>query len=245
MGYLRDAVHNFFSYVREFGFRGAVQVFANNRTKPILCKINARHYRHPVYYRKNTTDLPILRFIIGQEMVFKDIDHPQVIIDGGSNVGYLSVYYANLFPQCRIIAIEMESSNFEVLEKNISGYHNITGVKAALWCHNKGVQFGDSDAKDAYNLFSQSAVRHPIPSVTLSEMIGSAHRIDVIKLDIEGAEIEVLDDMKRNSIQPNVLVIELHDRFRPGCSRALENYLVGRAYIWEKIYEYEVLRFTP
>jgi FkbM family methyltransferase len=243
MGYLRDAVHNFFAYAREFGFRGAVQIFANNRAKAILCKINVRNYTCPFYYRKNTTDLPILRFIIGQELIFKDIDQPRLIIDAGANVGYVGIYYANRFPNCRITAIEMESSNFQVLEKNTSGYHNIKGIKAALWYHHNGVQFGESKAKDSFNLFSQSRSMQPIPSITLPEVIGHSRKVDLIKLDIEGAEIEVLNNMKENNIQPSVLVVELHDRFRNGCSQALNDYLAGRTYRREKIYEYEVIRF--
>jgi hypothetical protein len=55
-----------------------------------------------------------------------------------------------------------------------------------------------------------------------------AGRIDLLKLDIEGAELEVLRDGADRWIDlVETLVDELHDRFRPGCSEALER-AVGR-----------------
>jgi hypothetical protein len=46
--------------------------------------------------------------------------------------------------------------------------------------------------------------------------------IDIAKVDIEGAEIEVFEssDWMKNV---RCLMIELHDRFRPGCSEAVSS----------------------
>lgn len=39
-------------------------------------------------------------------------------------------------------------------------------------------------------------------------------RIDILKMDIEGAEYDVLDDMQDNDIRPNQILIEFHHRFQ-------------------------------
>ncbi|HEV8515233.1 MAG TPA: FkbM family methyltransferase [Cyclobacteriaceae bacterium] len=242
MGYIRSAIRNFISFTREFGFAGAIRIVINNRNRDLIKRLDINKYRHPFFYRQGTTDFPILRIIIGQELVFKNFKDPRLIIDAGANVGYVSVFYANRFPKSDVISVEMEDSNFKMLVQNTSGYENIKPIKAALWNHSNGVTFGESDGKDSYNLIDQSDRRRTVTSVTLVELLNKRHA-DIIKLDIEGAEVEVLDDMRKENIQPNVLIVELHDRFRNGCSRALEKYLDGRVFNWRRIYEYEVIDF--
>jgi FkbM family methyltransferase len=242
MGYLSNAIRNFVTYMCEFGLTATVQIVKNNRINDPLKKIKLRKYSHPFFYRGGTTDFPILRLIIGNELVFKNLKNPKLIIDAGANVGFVSVFYANRFPPSEVIAVEMEESNFEMLKRNTNGYKNIKPVRAALWNHNGGVSFGDSNSKDSFNLVDQSTNRYNVPSVTIKELLNDT-TADLIKLDIEGAEVEVLDDMRVNNIQPKVLVVELHERFREGCTKALEKYLEGRLFQRKKIYEYEVVVF--
>jgi hypothetical protein len=49
-------------------------------------------------------------------------------------------------------------------------------------------------------------------------------------MDIEGSEVEVLNDAQPWMDAVKVIIIELHDRFRPGCAEALERALGGRRY---------------
>ncbi len=56
------------------------------------------------------------------------------------------------------------------------------------------------------------------------EQMGLEH-IDVLKIDIEGSEIEVLRSAPSWIEHVGVILIELHDRFRPGCTQALDRAL--------------------
>jgi hypothetical protein len=51
-------------------------------------------------------------------------------------------------------------------------------------------------------------------------------RIDLFKIDIEGAEKEVFESCTWQG-RVGTIVIELHDRFKPGCSAAVKNALQG------------------
>lgn len=55
-------------------------------------------------------------------------------------------------------------------------------------------------------------------------------RIDVLKIDIEGSEIEVLNHSKAWIDAVKTLIIELHDRFRPGCAEALQKAFSSHTY---------------
>lgn len=243
MGYLISGIRNFSAYVREFGLGPAIRIVSNNRHRGVLKKMSLRKYNQSFYYRLNTTDFPILRLIIGREMVFKQIVDPKLIIDAGANAGYVSVYYAKHFPDCEIFSIELEESNFELLKMNTASYPNVKPIQAALWNHSNGVSFGNHNQKDSFNLFGNSEKTNIAASVTLTDLVPYNQKIDLLKLDIEGAEIEILEYMKDKNIEPKVLVVELHDRFREGCSASLERYLEGRSYKRERIYEYDVIVF--
>lgn len=82
--------------------------------------------------RLQTTDKQVF------EQTFVDDDYalpvnaqPRLIIDGGANVGYGSIYLTNRYPDADIVAVE--PSNFEVLCENIKGYPKIHSLKAAIW----------------------------------------------------------------------------------------------------------------
>jgi FkbM family methyltransferase len=246
MSYLSNAISNFLEFSSEFGVGAALRIFRNNRSAGVLKSLQVKNYSQPFYYRQATTDLPILRLIIGRELVYKPSNAPELIVDAGSNVGYVSVFYAKHFPLAEVHSIEMESSNYEMLLKNCSGYPNIKPVKAALWNHSNGISFSSNSKADAYSVVDNKTPDQKAASVTLSDILMSAKKdvIDLLKLDIEGAEVEILNWMRDTNTQPHVLMIELHDRFRPGCSEALENYLRGRKYVRSKIYEYEIIEFS-
>lgn len=57
---------------------------------------------------------------------------PNVIVDCGTNIGFSSIHFANKCPNARIITIEPERSNYNMLRRNIHDYHNII-------CINKGL----------------------------------------------------------------------------------------------------------
>lgn len=120
--------------------------------------------------------------------------------------------------------MEAEASNFAILAKNVGRYANISPIHAALW--NRDGEIGVSEPDPASGAFGKwgfvaredggARVRAVTMRTLLAEM--NIDRVDLLKVDIEGAEKEVFetcDWMER----VGVLIIEIHDRFRPGCKR--------------------------
>lgn len=249
MSHLSRIISDFRHYSYEFGVGAAIRILLVNnrfmRSVGSLRSLKIKGYEKPFFYREALTDLPILRAIIGQQLVYKPSAPPKLIVDAGANVGYVSVFYAKHFPGAAIYSIEMEGSNYEVLLKNTSGYPNIKPVNAALWDHSNGVSFSSDNNPLSYSVLDKKAADQKAPSVTLADILRLAKTdvIDLLKLDIEAAEIEVLNWMGAENLQPRVLMVETHDRFRAGCTEALENYLKGRKYRRSIIHEYEIVEF--
>jgi hypothetical protein len=85
----------------------------------------------PLILRRNTSDKHVFR----QIFITKDYNiplkiKPKLIVDAGANVGYSSLWFSRKYPKSKIIAIEPEDSNYEVLIKNTDSNDNIFPVKA-------------------------------------------------------------------------------------------------------------------
>ena len=207
-------------------------------------RVNIPNIKHPIAIRPNTSDFPTA------QMIFQRLDYalerswlpffredkfkPRFIIDGGANVGYASVFFANRYPECeKIVAIEPEASNFEMVQYNTQNYPQIQAIQAALWSREIDLSVALGELHKTHDAFMTSEVEKSAPpprESTRGITIGKIFResgfkyIDILKLDVEGAEKEIFsDEGKYWEWFPfvKVLIIELHDRMKRGCSRNL------------------------
>ena len=153
---------------------------------------------------------------------------PETIVDAGAHIGMASILFARKFPFARIIAIEPEPSNFAALLRNTSPYKNITLVQAALWNEDGEVTLGRSNAhvKGAFQVVENGEKR--VRAMTMDTLMRETgiQSIDLLKVDIEGAEKEVFTAC--DWIQKvRIVAIELHDRIKPGCRSAVETAASG------------------
>lgn len=198
--------------------------------------------KSPITLRLKTSDVATFKdiFVHGQ-YDFRPAEPPKVIIDAGANIGLTSLVFANRFPGAKIIAVEPELSNYEVLLKNTASYDNIVAIQAAVWNANDtveivdpglgkwGFQVGESDSPNARSVMS-------CRGMTIDRIM-SEHGIefiDILKMDIEGGEKDVFEDAGKWIGKVGLLSVELHDRLKEGCSRSLENATTGKfSYQWK------------
>lgn len=196
------------------------------RTAPVnaLVSINLPQLNKPLYMRAHTTDMAA--FV----QVFQLLDYefpfpekPQFIIDGGANVGYAAVFFAHKYPQAKIMAVEPEEANCRVFAKNCAGYPNIELIQAGIWGADGLLRVKDIGLGNWGFVVEEATSDDPqsITAVTIEELFrrSGKQQIDILKLDIEGAEKEVFSTGVGPWLdQVNVLIIELHDHLTPGCS---------------------------
>ncbi len=120
-----------------------------------------------------------------------------VVYDCGANVGVSAAYFKMLYPDARVTAFEPDENVFGYLHRNLARNGLMTGValhKAAVWVHSDGVAF-DSDGADGGRVATGEAMRR-VSSVELAELLADEKRVDLLKMDIEGAESVVLPSLK-------------------------------------------------
>jgi FkbM family methyltransferase len=168
--------------------------------------------------------------------------HPEIIIDAGANIGLASIYFANKFPDAKIFAIEPEESNFKLLQKNSAPYKNIIPLQAALWNRNEEICVIDSGL-GKWGFMTEEKMAdgdrkrnfcHYIKGKTVDSIMRdySVQRIDILKIDIEGAEKEVFSDTSSWIEKVDAIIIELHERMKAGCIGSFYNGAKGFDHEW-------------
>jgi FkbM family methyltransferase len=199
--------------------------------------------RHPLYLRLRTSDVSLFHeIIVAGEYEWDFAKSPSVIVDAGANIGLASVFYANKYPEARIVAIEAELSNYHMLKKNVAPYPNIIPIHAAVWKENKNIYIHDPGTQHwgfqttEKGMPASDASDRQVRGITLDAVMAQNELsyVDVLKMDIEGAEREVFESPGPWINKVGVLVIELHDHLKAGCSRSVYSTTKSFEYQWQR-----------
>lgn len=180
----------------------------------------------PFAYRPN--DKPIVDSIFDLQeylLPIKDFQ-PKLILDCGGNIGCTAVYFANKYPAAQIYSVESEKNNFKLLKFNTAFYDNIHPLKSALWDKETFIrveaQEGPFNPLGFMTFETTPDDPDAFKTTTVAKLLAESgfDEIDLLKIDIEGAEKEVFSapDVDEWLPKVKVLTIELHDRMKRGCS---------------------------
>jgi FkbM family methyltransferase len=204
----------------------------------------------PVWLRAHSSDVEVFCQIFGhREMDFYHNAEARYIIDAGANIGLTSVFLANRCPLARIDALEVDPQNIDLLRRNVAAYAQVNVIPRGLWRRSGYIKILNPDAQSwAFRVGETSDDDESrIPAVAVADLLRDrgAVTVDLLKIDIEGAEVDILDDSAKVWLGAvKVLAIELHDRMRAGCSAALDGVAATRPHRRSVSGEYHVLSFA-
>lgn len=149
---------------------------------------------------------------------FLKINQYKTIIDLGANVGLASIYFKTQYPEANIFAVEMEPDNYLQLEKNILQFENTYPIFGAIYDEGKNIKISSTEL--AYNFRIGENVEDEIDTFTVGtftmhDLIENyqIEEIDLLKIDIEGAEQRVLGNNNEWLSKVNSILIELHEPY--------------------------------
>ena len=176
---------------------------------------------NPVAIRTGMSDMQVFHdiFIWGEYGFLKPVAERTTVLDIGANVGYSSTYFASIYPKCEVVAVELMHSNFEQLSRNTAFLGNrIRTVEAAVWSHNDGVSIADDTFRDgdAWSHHASEAEdgKSLVPSITMLNLMQqhAMPRVNICKIDIEGAEYELFAPGNRRWVNKcDVILLEIHE----------------------------------
>lgn len=140
---------------------------------------------------------------------FRTQEDRPLIIDCGAHVGLASLYFARRYPKSTIHSFEADSQIHDIFRTNIqnAGLTNITSYAKAVWIHDNGVRFHASGDDSGHINQDGGTV---IPSLRLNRFLEQFDRIEMLKLDVEGAEYEILKDCRPTLNRVQNMIIEVH-----------------------------------
>ncbi|MGN6103229.1 MAG: FkbM family methyltransferase [Devosia sp.] len=184
--------------------------------------------------RAGTPDLMVALDSFGGEFepLARFPDSGGLIIDAGGYIGTAALELRRLFPQSRIVCLEPSAENLELLRRNVADAANIAVVQAAL-----AAAAGDVALRDAgrgewgFSIAQPGRALGTVPATTVTSILAreGADRLFVLKLDVEGAERQILESSGPWMSLTEIVVAELHEHLVPGTEAAFAAATVGRA----------------
>lgn len=187
-----------------------------------MAKTNSsRLHKFTVHYYTKDEYHYLKREIFTYDTYYFETDNPApVIIDAGAHLGMATLYFKHLYPNAQITAIEPNPYTFELLEMNVfeNVLRDVTTIQAALAAQQGEAQFYlDKTANQWWSTAGfiegawtgdQESLAITVPTITLAELVQAP--VDLLKMDIEGAESEVL--MASESVLPMIkqIFVEFH-----------------------------------
>lgn len=163
-----------------------------------------------------------------------------IILDCGSNVGMTIVYMKHIYPNAKIFAYEPDPQLFSILSTNINNFNleNINLIPKAVWHENRNLNFV-SDGNEGGKV-TEGKDGITVEGVSLSEQLSVFEEIDMLKIDIEGAEVSVFENIRNQLNKVENIFMEYHSP--TGGSQKLDRLL---KILSENNFRYYIENITP
>lgn len=149
--------------------------------------------------------------IFGEDVYkFKTPNHSPYIIDCGANMGLSILYFKKNYPDSTILAFEPDHKTFNILKENTAHLDGVTIREEAVWTADTTLEFFSegSLAGSAMVDFAHKNNKTSVRAIDLKKYLN--RKIDFLKIDIEGAENELIFDIKDHLSQVDKMFLEYH-----------------------------------
>jgi len=219
-------IHNYSNVRRATDFLRLISKATDKPTlhsSPAQIRINnfEAHYSRHLFHGLH---LMFSEMFINEEYNFKAKTDTPFIIDCGCNIGLSILNFKMMYPHAKIIGFEPNDDCWDMLEKNIheNNLSDVTVYKKALSNKEGHIRFF-YDSKNSANLGSSTVFKEGRPMEKVVEADLLSHyidrNVDLVKIDVEGAEGEIIEDLEKNNKLHYIkeIILEFHQSFQDTC----------------------------
>ncbi len=206
---------------------------------PESWRVHPRQLQQELLVRlRGTSDINVFNqiFIRQEYSSLRNLENVLMVLDLGANVGYSSAYFLSCFPNSRVVAVEPDERNVAVCKVNLEPYGDrVQLLRGAAWSERTALflargAFGDGREWATQVVRPTDGNAGSVQAWDVGSLmnIAGAGQVDLLKVDIERAELAVFSDTAKDWL-PKVhnICIELHG---PDCDEAFFNALADFDY---------------
>ena len=185
--------------------------------------LRLRQLRDPVYVRVANSDFLVLGEIFDRDEYAQvknwDIPRDARIVDLGANIGLASVYFAALYPEAHVVAVEPDQDNCRLIRRNCRRLlrKRRLHVLRAFAAAKDGVAGIDRNVRAwAFHKVAQIDADHEaVPCLRIQSVMKRTgfDSVDLLKCDIEGSERELFRDCSDWIGRVRHLIVETHNPY--------------------------------
>jgi len=193
---------------------------------------SARLGEYTVYFNNSEEYHRIKREVWGANCYYVELEKESPkIMDAGAHIGITSLYFKKLWPKAKILALEPLLANYQLLEKNVFVNQLDIEIENVALAHQEGAARFYYDKSDsawystagfnpgAWN-GDQESEETQVLTKPLSHYLGEEW--DLIKIDIEGAEDNVIFEARKYLTKCPQYLIEFHPIEHHGMERIID-----------------------
>ena len=196
--------------------RQAVEGLVEVRIRPGLGRPKGGNL--PIVFRADDrADYQTMWECLNDDVYEKPPIETRYVLDGGANIGLFSVSALRRLGAVDIIAVEPDQANLRLLSRNATFLPASAIIGAALGEKGGDVIFERADSNTGHVRGAPAHVQplesYVVPCRRLEEILPKEWEMNCtwVKLDIEGAEYEVIRDLLHSHLRPAVISIEVHE----------------------------------
>lgn len=174
-----------------------------------ISEVDASGYR--IRFIDPTTFLSMYYLIfVSEGYRFNTTNRSPLILDCGANIGMSVLKFKHSYPNARIIAFEPDPLICTTLKYNIETNHlnQIEVIEAAVWTESGKMSFMSDHADSGRIVHVQNQQTLSVNCVRLRDYL--CQPIDLLKIDVEGAEAPILLDCADRLSHVRAIILEYH-----------------------------------
>lgn len=186
--------------------------------QPTEILVTPRGFGGPVWLRSHTTDISVLGELVGSDAYGPLVramgtgdDRPPTIVDLGANTGLAARWIHASFPDARLVCVEPEPGNVAMLRRNLAEVPTAVVVPACVGGRERLVSLATTNGEFGFAMHDDG--EGDVAVVTMERVLAEAgvDSIDILKCDIEGAELELFESCASWITRVQAAVVECHD----------------------------------
>jgi len=198
-------------------------------------QIRSINFKGKYFYFRGKTDGVVSHFYNIGYYIKENGRSIRTIIDAGANIGSETFRFRIHYPNAKILAIEASSENFKILKKNFSDDPNTKLINKAVWKSSGELYLYDGGGSQSFyvnDADNKGVIVGKIEAISLNEILQSQEidEIDILKLDVEGAEKEIFSENLEWLQLVNCLVFEVPDSDVPFTTQQIYNQITRNGF---------------